>query len=207
MARTKQYGGEELELRRAQRRERLMEAGLEVFARDGYSAASVPAVCAEAGLSSRQFYELFANREALLTAIYTEVHANAMASVTAAVDGFPSDMTEVEPWIRIGLGAYFDHFRADPRRVRLCFIEVVGVSPELEEQRRRTRESWSGILDAASRSIAAQGLIDTRDRTFDWTVFQGAVNAATVEYASRPEIELATVTAALMRLITSGVLS
>jgi AcrR family transcriptional regulator len=55
--------------RTAERRERLIEAALEVFATRGYSASTVRDVCREAGLTERYFYESFRNREALLAAL------------------------------------------------------------------------------------------------------------------------------------------
>ncbi len=205
MARTRQYRGEELEVRRADRRRRLMDAGLEVFADVGYAAASIPAVCRSAGLSSRQFYDEFANREELLTRIYEELHVGAMAAVTRAVDDVRDD--DIDEWVRLGVRAYFDYYAEDPRRVRLCFIEVVGVSPQLEDLRRRTREAWSVTLNAIVANAADRGLVPIRDRTFDWLVFLGAVNAAAVEYATRPEIGIDSVTAAVLRLIRGGIAS
>ncbi len=41
--------------RRAQRRERLLEAGLQLFGTDGYADSSIRAVCTQASLNSRYF--------------------------------------------------------------------------------------------------------------------------------------------------------
>ncbi|MCF8604297.1 TetR/AcrR family transcriptional regulator [Gordonia sp. HY442] len=204
MARTGQYRGELLEVRRADRRRRLMEAGLAVFADGGYAVSSIPTVCRRAGLSSRQFYDEFANREALLTSIYEDLQRGGLAAVIGAVGEL--ETLEVSEWMRVGVRAYFDYFREDPRRVRLCFVEVVGVSPEFEELRRQTREQWSLTLEAITRSASDRGLITHRDRTFDWTIFLGAVNTAAVEYATRPDITLDAVTASLFRLMSTGIM-
>src|ERR1039458_3042622 len=45
--------------RRAQRRERLFDAGVEQFGNQGYAQSSIRSVCAEASLNSRYFYESF----------------------------------------------------------------------------------------------------------------------------------------------------
>ena len=64
------YGGQSHEARVAERRQRLMEAAARLYGREGAAGASVTAICAESGLTPRYFYESFANREALLLAVF-----------------------------------------------------------------------------------------------------------------------------------------
>jgi AcrR family transcriptional regulator len=85
------YGGVSGGERQAGRREKLLEAGLELLGRDGWSATTVRAVCAEAGLTERYFYESFANRDELLVAIFDRVAAEAATAVPAAVEAAPQD--------------------------------------------------------------------------------------------------------------------
>jgi AcrR family transcriptional regulator len=70
MAARRAYGGRSAEDRRAERRERLMSAGLELFGNEGYAAASIERLCAQAGVSTRNFYEEFASREDLLMRLH-----------------------------------------------------------------------------------------------------------------------------------------
>src|ERR1700676_2886142 len=78
------YRGVSPSERRAQRRDRLLQAGLEVFGTNGYAASSIRAICAEASLNSRYFYESFSGREELLYHVYTDiVHEIASAVLTA----------------------------------------------------------------------------------------------------------------------------
>jgi AcrR family transcriptional regulator len=60
--------GVPLDARRAQRREALIRAAIEVYGARGFRNATVKAVCEAAGLTERYFYESFANGEALLVA-------------------------------------------------------------------------------------------------------------------------------------------
>lgn len=183
-----------------------MSAGLEVFSTEGYASSSVPAVCRRAGLSSRQFYAEFANREALLTALYCRTHEQAMEVVRDKTTALPPASSELTDWIRTALIAYLQFFNEDPRLVRICFIEAVGVNPEFEELRSQTRARWSSLLALASGAAAANGLIGERDRSLDWAVFLGAVNTSVVEYATRPEVSLDAVIETLLRLITTGII-
>ncbi|MDN6605825.1 TetR/AcrR family transcriptional regulator, partial [Brevibacterium sp.] len=69
------------------RRERLLEAALELYGTLGFRGTSIQALCQESGVSSRSFYELFPARgasssqealsaqEALLEQLYIVLHA------------------------------------------------------------------------------------------------------------------------------------
>src|SRR5512139_3717483 len=50
------YGGVSAQERKAARRERLLDAGLQLFGTPGGDRVTVSAVCAEAGLTERYFY-------------------------------------------------------------------------------------------------------------------------------------------------------
>ena len=67
--------------RHAQRRERLLQAGLELFGTQGYAASSIRAVSAEASLNSRYFYESFSSREDLLYHLYRRIIEELVAAV------------------------------------------------------------------------------------------------------------------------------
>lgn len=69
MSAVRPYRGVSAEERRADRRARLVQACLDVIGRAGIAGATVDAVCAEAGLSKRYFYEGFADRDALLVEV------------------------------------------------------------------------------------------------------------------------------------------
>lgn len=77
------YGGIPLAERQADRRDRLVRAAIAVSARTGREGASVAAICAEAGLTARYFYENFPNREALFLAAFSRVQDELFARITA----------------------------------------------------------------------------------------------------------------------------
>lgn len=62
----RRYRGITASERRAQTRERLLEAGLELFGTQGYADTSIRAVSTAASMNSRYFYESFSSREDLL---------------------------------------------------------------------------------------------------------------------------------------------
>ena len=66
------YGGRSAQERVEDRRERLVEAAITVLAAQG-ERATMTAICHEAGLTERYFYESFANRDAALVAALDRV--------------------------------------------------------------------------------------------------------------------------------------
>ncbi len=132
------YGGRSAEERRAERRERLLAAGLELFGTRGYAATSIERLCATASVSTRNFYEEFSGREELLTALHTAINERAAQALADAYAGAAeADLpTRVERAVR----AFVTVTASDPRWARIAFVEVIGVSADLE----RHRFGWRG---------------------------------------------------------------
>jgi len=78
------YGGKSAEERAEDRRLRLVEATITVLAEHG-GATTMTAICAEAGLTERYFYESFAHRDdallAALDAVCEEIATRAQATL------------------------------------------------------------------------------------------------------------------------------
>ena len=80
------YGGKSAEERAEDRRVRLVEATISVLAEHG-AAATMTAICAEAGLTERYFYESFAHRDDALQAALDAVCEEIAAGATATLEG------------------------------------------------------------------------------------------------------------------------
>lgn len=137
------WRGQSAEQRRADRRARLIESGIELFGSRGYAHTPVKAVCEQAGLTERYFYEAFDDREGLLTAIYDQLIREVREQTVAAIEAAEDDLFAR---LRVGLEAFFHALTRDPRRARIQEIEVVGVSEELERRRREAIHSFAGII-------------------------------------------------------------
>jgi AcrR family transcriptional regulator len=111
------YGGVSATDRRHQRRQRLIDAGLQLFGTRGIAAVGIVDVCAEAGLTKRYFYENFASIDALAEAVFEHVTGNLVAVVAPAIEvGAGRDP-------RPALTAYARTILGDPRVVRLLAVE------------------------------------------------------------------------------------
>jgi AcrR family transcriptional regulator len=82
--RSRRWSGVPLEDRQALRRDELIAAGVQSLGGEGGPAVTVRAVCREAGLTERYFYESFADRDEFVRAVYDDVCTRAMSALMSA---------------------------------------------------------------------------------------------------------------------------
>lgn len=153
------YGGVSAEDRRAERRARLVEAGLELVSRDGWTGLTVRAVCAQAGLTERYFYESFDDRDALMLAIFDRVAAEAAAGVLAAVEAAPHDATAKS---RAAIGAFVEMLTEDPRRGRAMLVESMA-SPALRKRRAEAIRRFAALMSERGREFYGPDAVGETD--------------------------------------------
>ncbi|MEU9841254.1 TetR/AcrR family transcriptional regulator [Actinomadura sp. NPDC048032] len=198
------YAGRSAEERRAERRDRLLAAGLELFGTRGYAATSIERLCATASVSTRNFYEEFSGREELLTTLHRGINERAAEAVSAAYGreagaAFPA---RVESAVR----AFVTVTASDPRWARIAFVEVIGVSAGLERHRFRWRGQWEDAMLAMVREAAERGEAADRDHGLTMIAVIGAVNNLVHHWSARDQhVPLDDITTELTRLIVAAV--
>ncbi|SHH56157.1 TetR/AcrR family transcriptional regulator [Streptomyces sp. 3214.6] len=172
---TGRYGGKTAEQRQVERRGRFLDAALQLFGgTPGYRGTTVASLSEAAGLSTRQFYEEFRTLEDVLVALHLQVNAWAEEAVMAAFT-VAQDLPLVDRVTAI-FRAYAGNVTADPCRIRITFVEIVGVSPRLEEQRLARRAGWVDLICAEATAAVARGEAAPRDYRLAATGFIGSVN-------------------------------
>ncbi|WP_371600682.1 TetR/AcrR family transcriptional regulator [Streptomyces sp. NBC_00564] len=172
---TGRYGGRTAEERQAERRCRFLEAGLQLFGDSpGFRSTTVAALSEAAGLSTRQFYEEFRTLEDVLAALHLQVNDWAEGAALAAL-AEAGDLPLPERATAI-FRAYAANVTSDPRRIRITFVEIIGVSPRLEEQRLARRSRWVEFICAEAAAAAVRGEAAPRDYRLAATAFIGSVN-------------------------------
>jgi AcrR family transcriptional regulator len=141
------YAGKSGQERRELRRNQLLDAGLELFGTTGYAKTTIKAVCGEAGLTERYFYESFKDREDLLFAVYERVADEVVVEAFGAVE---AAIPTIEARTRAGIGAFFKLLTEDARKARVLSFEVVGVNDRLERRRRETIHAFATYLAATA---------------------------------------------------------
>jgi len=172
---TGRYGGKTAAERQAERRRRFLDAALELFGGEpGYRATTVAALSEAAGLSTRQFYEEFRTLEDVLAALHLQVNDWAQEAVLEAFA--ESGGRPLDERITALFRAYAANVTSDPRRIRITFVEIIGVSPRLEEQRLARRARWVDLICAEAAEAAARGEAAPRDYRLAAAAFIGSVN-------------------------------
>ena len=168
------YGGRTATQRRAERRQRLITAALELFGTEGYPATSIERLCARANVSTRNFYEEFASREALLIALHEQIVQQAFDAVLAAVGEVEDQPTSVR--LDRVIAAYVGTTSSDPRWTRVAYVEVVGVSPAVERHRLAWRTRLAQLIETEAAHAVQRGEAVPRDYSLTAMAFIGAVN-------------------------------
>ncbi|UXY31496.1 TetR/AcrR family transcriptional regulator [Streptomyces sp. HUAS TT20] len=180
---TGRYAGKSAEERQAERRRRFLDAALQLFGdAPGFRAATVASLSEAAGLSTRQFYEEFRTLEDVLAALHLQVNSWAEQAVLAALaEAEGLSLAERAAMI---FRAYAANVTADPRRIRITFVEIIGVSPRLEEQRLARRARWVELICAEARAAAARGEAAPRDYRIAAAAFIGSVNGVIHDWSA-----------------------
>jgi AcrR family transcriptional regulator len=132
------YGGVSAGARLAVRRQKLLDAGLELFGTRGIAATGIGDICDQAGLTKRYFYESFRTIDELAVAVFDQVTGRlAEQTIPAIIAGGGRDP-------RPALTAHTNAVLSDPRIVRLLAIEgrTAALADRSAGFARRSVELW-----------------------------------------------------------------
>jgi AcrR family transcriptional regulator len=168
------YGGEKLTERTARRRQQFMDAGLQIFGTTGYRSATVRLLCKQADLTDRYFYESFDTTEDLLIAVYQQQFDKLQQAVMAQLLSAAPD-SDVMSTVRAGLDTLYD-MAAQPCVARVCWLEVLGVSPRVDAAYTRTFDGFADLVVGFARQRFPQWQIDDDEARMLGLALIGAVS-------------------------------
>ena len=168
---SRRYGGVPGEQRRADRRARLLEAGLQLLGTVGWEQTTMTAVCAEARLTERYFYESFRNREQLLLAVLDAVSEEIRLGIVAALRTHPDD---AEAAVRGAVEAYVDVLTGDPRKARLTLVEAVA-APPLRRRRAELLREFAILIVAQNRRLYGAAALPPPQAEIQAVLYVGGV--------------------------------
>lgn len=148
------YRGVNKEDRIAQRREKLVESAVELFGGQGFANTSIKALCVNAGLTERSFYESFGLKEELLQAAYLHARSKVLGAARAALAAAPPN-----PAARnlAAVGEYLRQLEDNPAVARLLLFEMEGVSEATDAVMRQVlREAADLILHEIGAGLPAR---------------------------------------------------
>ena len=175
---TRSYGGMDAEARIGQRRERLIDAAVELYGTRGFAATGIKDVCRAAGLTDRYFYESFSSRVELFIAAFDRVNQQLFATMAEAVAAAGSDP---EAQGRAGLEAFVRALADDPRLARIVFSEAPVAGADAERHMRMTLRQFARFAIDNARPLLPAHLPE-HDVQMAALSFVGAIERVMIEW-------------------------
>ena len=201
------YRGQTAGQRRAQRRAQLLQAARETLSASGWAGTSVRAVCARAGLADRYFYESFADRDAMLAAVFDQVAEEAVVAVARALAAAPQ---EPRARARAAVAALVGLIDSDPGTARVVLFETPDSRVVHRHRRAAQRRFVELIVDQAT-TLYGAGAPDRSDRELTAHALIGAlqelltaIDEGEVEVPRERLVEHAAALAEAAALVSSG---
>ncbi|MAG43902.1 MAG: TetR family transcriptional regulator [Oceanospirillaceae bacterium] len=175
------YRGLTPEQRTAQRRERFVEAGLNLFGNEGFHATTVRKLCKEAGLTDRYFYESFSSMEECLIEVYERCLQGILARLQKSLINLEGK-TFPEELIRKLLNDFFAEME-DPRVAKVCMFEAEGVSDYMHGLYNDYIRRFVMVLMGASRAYVEEWPLNTEETEVLGNAIVGGIIQATRNWA------------------------
>jgi AcrR family transcriptional regulator len=162
------WAGTTLDDRKATRRARLLETGLDLLGTEGTAAVSVRAVCRHAKLTERYFYESFTDRESLVLAVYEHVGALAHRALADAV----RETSDPEALAEAAVTSFVELMVDDPRKGRVLLLAPM-TDPALSRRGVELLPAFAELVrgqltsgDDLERQMVAIGLVGALGNVF-----------------------------------------
>jgi AcrR family transcriptional regulator len=136
-------------------RSRLLAAAVKVVEQYGYSNTTVAHITGRARVSRRTFYELFENREECLLAMFED----ALATITAEIDGAGLDGLSWRERIRGGLVAILGFFDREPVLARVCVVQILRGDESVLERRAEILANLAERIDEGREANGRKGSV------------------------------------------------
>lgn len=176
----RRYSGREHKERAAQRKQLLIDAGIQVIGTDGYHATTVRKLCAEAGLTARYYYESFSSTEELLIACFDQCMGRISQELLNTALSSRAALPEL---VHILLDVFFQQME-DKRVARLVMLEVLGVSQGVDKYSNKKLENLGGLILKLGERYHPNWKIEERQGALLGVTLLGAMRQAALFWVS-----------------------
>lgn len=143
------WGGRSAAERRAERRQRLIDAATEIWSRSGWAAVTMRGVCARTSLNDRYFYEQFSDRDGLLVAVWDSVRDDMLAEIQTVFDT-SADQPPLDAICAV-IRIVVERVQQDPGRAQILLTQHAGSTP-LQDRRAAALQQASDLVMLAEQS-------------------------------------------------------
>ena len=192
----------EQQARSQTRRRRVLDAALEIFARDGYGDAAVDDIARASTTSKGGVYFHFPSKQALFLCLLDEAAQVLIDRVERAMAAESDAIAKGDAALRTVLHTFGNHRTL----ARLMLVEAPGAGREFNAKLAELHESITGLLKGWLDEAVTLGALPPLDTDLASVAMFGAVNQVVVRWVltGRPE-RLEDAYPALRALLLSGV--
>ncbi|MGU3433034.1 TetR/AcrR family transcriptional regulator [Actinomycetes bacterium M1A6_2h] len=134
------YRGVTADERRSERREKLLDACLDLVAEIGVAAVTVDGICARAALSKRYFYESFGDRDGILVSAFDDVTDSVGSALSDLAQHYDSAAERIRHTAAVLVGALTTDARAS------LLYTAASANPALDTRRRHMVDRFTPLL-------------------------------------------------------------
>lgn len=173
------------QLRAIARRERILEAALDVFARRGYREAAMDEIAAQAETSKGGLYFHFPNKQALFFTLLDRMAELLMSRTEQAIVAERDPARQIDAALAVVLRTFSTHRTL----ARLFLVDALGAGPQAHERLMEIHRRFADLVARHLEAGVAAGAIpplDTRVASMAWF---GAVNEVVTNWVLTGEPE------------------
>ena len=185
-----------------ERRQRVLDAALDIFTRDGYGDTLVDEIARRSETSKGGVYFHFPSKEALFIALLDEMGKLLIGRIERAI------AAEADPIARgtAALHAVLQTFGGHRALARLLLVEALGAGHQFNLKMAELHQQFADLIRRQLADAVAQGLVPPLDLDIVSVAWFGAVNQVVTRWVltGQPE-RLEDAYPALRRLLLNGV--
>jgi AcrR family transcriptional regulator len=166
---------ERTEARKAEVRERILRAALDLLAEGGYASAGVQAVAARADVATGTLYRHFASKDDLFTEVFRRAAARELQAVE---DATADDGRSVNERVAAAAEAFARRALAEPTRAYALLAEPVDAA--VESQRLAFRRGYRDLFARTLEQGIERGELEPHDTETVAAALVGALGEALV---------------------------
>lgn len=160
------------------RRERLLDAALEVFAARGYNESAIDEIARASETSKGGLYFHFPSKQALFLALLDQASAALLERVAAAMAAESDPLARGEAALHEVLRVFGDHRLL----AHLLLIEAVGAGKEFSQKLNEIHAAFASLIAGCLDEAVAQGEIPPLDAQLAAHAWYGAVNQTVLRW-------------------------
>lgn len=158
--------------RSKQRRQRVLEAALNIFTQAGYNDTAVETIAQASNTSKGGLYFHFPSKQALFLALLDEASEALLRNVREAMAAETDPVARGEAALREVLLQFGDHRLL----ARLLLVEAVGAGPEFRERLQQLHSSFADLIAGCLDDAVAAGMLPEMDTVTAGYAWYGAIN-------------------------------